>query len=323
MSCSCVAAMLCHRPVETYVVGDVHGDRDALLALLRALGWKPDLSGGWAVEGEPNRLVFVGDIVDRGPDSLGCLQIVRALVSQGDATVVRGNHEVRLQALVECRRRGALPDALPPSRVMTWTQLLALDMPALESLHSFLRELPNYVRLPGYDAVVVHARWAPSFAHLPSSEQIRACAFGRVSTPDSDPLAWASKHRGVRVVWGHRIVTPGEVTTIGRTVNVESGCCEGHALSAFALGSGRVVQVPSSGPWRRWMSPLERCETVVFPRELETVARRVVEEGLEDADDYIAWLGLELDAVGAVMNAAVERTHRALFARVHPARKPS
>jgi hypothetical protein len=67
--------------VRTIIVGDVHGCRIELEALLDRIGFT---SG--------DRLVFVGDLVARGPDSLGVLDIVR----RTGAIVVRGNHEQKL-----------------------------------------------------------------------------------------------------------------------------------------------------------------------------------------------------------------------------------
>lgn len=72
------------------IIGDVHGELDALLALLGRLG--VDLSTN-TVE---RPLVFVGDLVDRGPDSVGVVDLVRSLVDDGVASMVLGNHELNV-----------------------------------------------------------------------------------------------------------------------------------------------------------------------------------------------------------------------------------
>jgi hypothetical protein len=72
------------------VIGDVHGELEALLALLGRLGCDPDRM----IAERP--LVFVGDLVDRGPDSLGVLELVRELMEAGLASAVLGNHELNL-----------------------------------------------------------------------------------------------------------------------------------------------------------------------------------------------------------------------------------
>jgi hypothetical protein len=73
------------------IVGDVHGEYQALDELLSALGW----SDGSA-QAQGRRLVFVGDLVDRGPDSVRVVDRVADLVDQGLAQVTLGNHELNL-----------------------------------------------------------------------------------------------------------------------------------------------------------------------------------------------------------------------------------
>ncbi|MDX9721746.1 MAG: metallophosphoesterase [Myxococcota bacterium] len=75
------------------IIGDVHGEYDALCALLTRLGCRLDSL-------EPARpLVFVGDLCDRGPDSVRVVQLVASLVRQGRAYCVLGNHEFNLMRL--------------------------------------------------------------------------------------------------------------------------------------------------------------------------------------------------------------------------------
>lgn len=76
---------------RTIFVGDVHGQASTLLALLETLGWKRQnqrLKGP-----SEDLLVFVGDLIDRGPDNRRTVEIVRELVEQGSARCVLGNHE--------------------------------------------------------------------------------------------------------------------------------------------------------------------------------------------------------------------------------------
>ena len=72
------------------VIGDVHGELGKLEALLGRLGYVRT-SGSWA---HPERLaVFVGDLIDRGPEQVRTVQTVRSMVESGAARIVMGNHE--------------------------------------------------------------------------------------------------------------------------------------------------------------------------------------------------------------------------------------
>lgn len=80
-----------------YAIGDVHGRLDLLLALLSAID--TDIGGG---NGRNGRIVFLGDIIDRGPDSRHCLDLViRTLDTRPGARLVLGNHEDFLLAFVD------------------------------------------------------------------------------------------------------------------------------------------------------------------------------------------------------------------------------
>jgi hypothetical protein len=72
------------------ILGDIHGELEALLALLHRLGVDPERRTA------SRPLVFLGDLVDRGPDSVGVIELVRHLVEAGLARCVLGNHELNL-----------------------------------------------------------------------------------------------------------------------------------------------------------------------------------------------------------------------------------
>ncbi|MAK56752.1 MAG: metallophosphoesterase [Pusillimonas sp.] len=80
---------LAEGPID--IIGDIHGEIDALQALLDRLGYS---ASGSHPQGR--RLVFIGDLVDRGPDSPGVIQHVRELVENHGAELILGNHELNL-----------------------------------------------------------------------------------------------------------------------------------------------------------------------------------------------------------------------------------
>jgi len=90
--------------VPTFVVGDVHGHVEPLVRLLRDAGLV-DERIAWS--GADARLWFIGDLVDRGPDGVGALDLVMRLEREGDVRCLLGNHEAGLVAAyrhpaVEC-----------------------------------------------------------------------------------------------------------------------------------------------------------------------------------------------------------------------------
>ena len=73
------------------IVGDVHGQLDALRDLVGQLNYAPDGS-----HPDGRKLVFVGDLVDRGPDSPGVVERVMNMVNAGNAQCILGNHELNI-----------------------------------------------------------------------------------------------------------------------------------------------------------------------------------------------------------------------------------
>jgi hypothetical protein len=73
------------------IVGDVHGEIDALRSLMRHLGYDNDGS-----HRDHRRLVFVGDLTDRGPDSPAVIDLVQRLVEAGRAQCILGNHDLNI-----------------------------------------------------------------------------------------------------------------------------------------------------------------------------------------------------------------------------------
>ena len=73
------------------IIGDIHGEAAMLEALLRQLGYR-ETAGAWR---HPDRTaVFVGDFIDRGPEQLRTVALVRRMLDAGSALAVMGNHEL-------------------------------------------------------------------------------------------------------------------------------------------------------------------------------------------------------------------------------------
>ena len=154
------------------VIGDIHGHAAALVGLLRHLGYT-EHAGAWR---HPSRqAVFVGDLVDRGPEQLETIEIVRAMVDAGSAQIVMGNHEFNAIAF-------ATPDPDQPGEYLRrhsdknisqhegflaavdsagWCSPAATEGSGLSALHGeiieWFRTIPLWLDLGGLR--VVHACW--------------------------------------------------------------------------------------------------------------------------------------------------------------------
>jgi hypothetical protein len=150
-------------PGPLAIIGDVHGEIDALDALLAHID---------ALPGPPRALVFVGDLVDRGPDSVAVVQRVRALAAAGRAWVIAGNHELNILLGDEKDGNGWFfghPETVHIAalgRALPYESRLATAEEAAE-IRAFLAGLPLVLERP--DLRVVHAAWvAAAAARLPA-----------------------------------------------------------------------------------------------------------------------------------------------------------
>lgn len=138
-------------PGSLDVVGDIHGEREALEALLDQLGYDAD---GHHPDGRT--LVFVGDLCDRGPDSVGVILLVQRLVRAGRAVCILGNHELNIL-------RGDAKDGSGwffDKRLQADSRYLPFTRPSdaeRVQILAFLRGLP--LALERDDLRVVHAAW--------------------------------------------------------------------------------------------------------------------------------------------------------------------
>ena len=174
------------------IIGDVHGQGTKLRGLLATLGWNPDASGTYQ-HPDPNRqALFVGDLVDRGPEQREVLTIARAMVDAGTARMVMGNHEFNAICY------GTPDPAVPGEYLRRHSEKNAEQSAAfLEQLTvaeranwiAWFRTLPLWLdenELGGLR--IIHACW-----HAPSMEIIReACGGGNVLGDDVAIYARAS-----------------------------------------------------------------------------------------------------------------------------------
>ncbi len=140
------------------IIGDAHGEIDALRELLARLGC--DVARR-AVE---RPIVFIGDLVDRGPDSVAVVLLVQQLVEAGVAQVVLGNHELNLLATDAKEGNGWFlhrepADSWHDGKVHVPFVSREAGAGERERIGAFLRAMP--VALESPQLRVVHAAWSP------------------------------------------------------------------------------------------------------------------------------------------------------------------
>lgn len=133
------------------IVGDVHGEIDALFSLFSYLGYNQE-----GVHPTGRRLVFVGDLTDRGPDSPAVCELIERLIKAGRAQCVLGNHDLNLLLGHRKHDNGWFYGEPFFEDGQIVQQVLADDLVRQQVLGLF-RTLP--VALERSDLKVIHAHW--------------------------------------------------------------------------------------------------------------------------------------------------------------------
>ena len=216
-------------PGRTLIIGDVHGCADELEKLL--CHFQP---------GANDRIIAVGDLINRGPDSRRTLQLVRTHAIQ----TVLGNHEQRLLR--------AWKDRDPAS-------LKKKDRPTFEALGAadweWIASWPHMLEIPDLGALVVHAGFDPAcpwdhqaletLTHIqvldPADRPAR-----RVEYPNGRP--WADLWSGPsHVFYGH---TPRPYPLLhAKATGLDTGCVYGFSLTAVSLPGFVFYKIPAARPY--------------------------------------------------------------------------
>jgi len=151
------------------IVGDVHGCADALKALLLKLNYHEE-DGVYRYQSsstdDKRQLIFLGDLIDRGPKVLECLQIAKAMVDAGEANIVIGNHEFNALAYyTKLSEGGFLRAHTPRSEKQLKASLDAFkgQEELWQQYLAWFRQLPLFLEYPAFR--VVHACWDHTRIH--------------------------------------------------------------------------------------------------------------------------------------------------------------
>jgi protein phosphatase len=231
------------------VIGDVHGCLAELEALLGELGYELGRDDAGRAIGARHPVgrtaVFVGDLVDRGPDTPGVLRLAAGMVRDGDALAVPGNHEHKLLRALRGRKvqvSHGLAESLE--------QLSAEPDDFRRDVESFLDGLVSHYVLDGGKLVVSHAGLTERLQGRASARVRSFCLYGE-TTGETDEFGlpvrypWAADYRGrAMVLYGHTPVPVPE--WVNGTLCLDTGCVFGGRLTALRYPERELVSVPAA-----------------------------------------------------------------------------
>ncbi|MCY0953671.1 polynucleotide kinase-phosphatase [Streptomyces sp. H27-S2] len=231
------------------IVGDIHGCSSELETLLAKLGYEDGVHPGGRTA------VFVGDLVDRGPDSPGVLRRVMGMVASGNALCVPGNHENKLGRYLKgskVQRTHGLAETIE--------QLEGESEEFVAQVREFIRGLVSHYVLDGGRLVVCHAG-LPEKYHGRTSGRVRSHALYGETTGETDEFGlpvrypWAEDYRGkAAVVYGHTPVP--DTTWINNTICLDTGAVFGGRMTALRWPERELVDVPAEKVWYAPVRPL-------------------------------------------------------------------
>lgn len=140
------------------IIGDVHGYANELIHLLQLMGYSNE-TGTWSHSFR--KAIFVGDFINRGPESRKVISIIRGMVDNGVAHAILGNHEMNA-IMYFTHRNDDTPIRIPNASAQKLLQSFALeyheDEDALIRDVKWMRTLPLFLELDNFR--VVHAYWS-------------------------------------------------------------------------------------------------------------------------------------------------------------------
>ncbi len=255
------------------IIGDVHGCALELEDLLTALGyqvvWGEDRGERCVTVTPPagRKAVFLGDLVDRGPNSPDVLRIAMSMVADGGGYCIQGNHERKFE-----RWLGGRKVTIGHGLQQTIDQVEVADRGFKAALPKFLDGLRSHLWLDGGRLAVAHAGLKAEMIGR-GSGAVREFALYGETTGEIDEFGlpvradWAAKYRGdTSVIYGHTPVL--EAQWVNNTLCIDTGCVFGGKLTALRWPERTLVEVPAHQVWFEPMRPLGPSAEVLSAQAL-------------------------------------------------------
>lgn len=228
------------------IIGDVHGCFAELNALIHKLGYQITGSDPYTIyHPQDRKLVFLGDLVDRGPDVTGTLEFVRDICADKAGFCVIGNHENKL-----LRKLKGEKIRISSGMDTSLNQLKYCKKLTINDVITFLSQLESHYVFDRGQLVVCHAGLNQDM-HGKNSHLARDYAMYGETTGSRDEyglpirLNWAIHYRGqARIVYGHTPIQ--QPIWVNNTINIDTGCVFGGNLTALQYPELRVVSVRAS-----------------------------------------------------------------------------
>lgn len=243
-----------HGPFD--IIGDVHGCYDELIALLDQLGYQPRAADGVYQHPAGRSMIFLGDLVDRGPKTPAVLRLVMGMVAAGTALCVPGNHDAKL--LRKLRGRNV---QITHGLAETLAQLEQEPESFRAEVAAFIDGMVSHYVLDDGKLVVAHAGMKQELQGR-GSGRVREFALYGETTGETDEFGlpvrydWAAEYRGAAlVVYGHTPVP--EPEWLNRTINIDAGCVFGGKLTALRYPERELVAVPAQQTYATPARPLQ------------------------------------------------------------------
>lgn len=233
------------------IIGDIHGCFNEFVHLTKKLGY--DWSEGVPLHKSDRKLAFVGDLTDRGPESLRVVETVWELALKRKLSFyVPGNHCNKLYRFF-LGNKVQITHGLETT-VAEYNSLSSLEQKNIRKKFIDLYENALlYQVLDNGKLVIAHAGIREDLIGKNNSKVKTFVLYGDITgqtNPDGTPVRrdWAKSYNGkAYIVYGHTPVK--EVRVINKTYNIDTGAVFGGKLSALRYPEMEIVSVPSSMPY--------------------------------------------------------------------------